>query len=86
MLRAETSLATEAVFGAFGTGEKAVIRLLAHGDALFGATAELLGSSSGSAQHARDRLIASGDLALADDRPIVVDPVLADWVRRRFPR
>lgn len=83
-LRAETDLANEAIFSGFATSEKAVLRLLAGGESLFGTAAELLGVSSGSAQNARDNLVASGDLTVTDDRPRVVDPLLADWVKRRF--
>jgi hypothetical protein len=83
-LRAETDLANEAIFSGFATSEKAVLRLLAGGERLFGTAAELLGVSTGSAQTARDNLVAAGDLVITDERPCVVDPLLADWVRRRF--
>lgn len=61
-----------------------MLRLLSGGERLFSAAAELLGLSTGSAQNARDNLVAAGDLTITDDRPRVVDPLLADWVRRRF--
>ncbi|HEX7135086.1 MAG TPA: ATP-binding protein [Iamia sp.] len=85
-LRDETNLANEAAFGARRGGEKAVLRLVAHGDALFGSTADLLGLSAGAAQHAREALVANGDVTATDGRLRIVDPVLADWVRNRFPR
>lgn len=85
-LRGETNLACEAVFSGLTTGEKATLRLLAHADALFGVQAETLGLSAGSARHALDALVDAGDVVKGTHRPRVVDPVLADWIRRRFPR
>lgn len=84
-LRAESNLATETAFGHRSASEKAVLRLVAHGDPLFGTAAGLLGLTASSAQHARAALVADGDL-VEGDRLDIVDPVLADWVRRRFPR
>jgi hypothetical protein len=85
-VRAGTDLANETVFSGFQHSEKTVLRLLASNESLFGAAAELLGLSRGSAQHARERLLASGDIVLrgAGDHA-VADPVLADWIRRRLP-
>ncbi|MFP5321537.1 MAG: AAA family ATPase, partial [Acidimicrobiia bacterium] len=84
-VRAESNLATETAFGHRSGSEKAVLRLIAHGDPLFGTAAELLGLTASSAQNARDALLADGDL-VSRDRLEVVDPVVADWIRRRFPR
>lgn len=85
VLRAETNLATETAFGHRSASEKAVLRLVAHGDALFGTAAELLGLNASSTQNARDALLADGDVA-DRGRLEIVDPVVADWIRRRFPR
>jgi hypothetical protein len=84
-VRRATSLSNEAAYSRYGTGEKAVLRLLAAGDSLFGAGAEVLAVSPGVAQHARDTLLAAGDIAGDGGRLVVVDPVLADWIRSRFP-
>ncbi len=83
-VRAESNLATEAAFGHRSASEKAVLRLVAHGDPLFGTAAQLLGLTASSAQNARDALVADGDL-VAGDRFEIVDPVVADWIRHRFP-
>src|SRR5690606_24676888 len=85
-LRAQTAMSCEAVFAGHTAGEKATLRLLAHGEPLFGAAAELHDLSSGSAAHARDKLVAAGDAAELDGRYQLVDPVFADWLRTRFPR
>lgn len=86
LLRGETNLACDAIFSGFTAGEKATLRLLAHDDALFGTAAEGLSLSAGSARHAAVALVASGDVVDLDGRRRLVDPVLADWIRRRFPR
>lgn len=86
MLRDETHMACEAMFSGLGNAEKTTMRLLAHGDPLFGTTAETLGLSTGGARHATDALVADGDVIESDGHRSIVDPVLADWIRRRFPR
>jgi hypothetical protein len=86
LLRDETHLACEAVFSSLSAAEQATMRLLAHGDPLFGTMAETLGLSTGSARHATDALVAAGDVLESDGHRSIVDPVLDDWIRRRFPR
>ena len=85
-LRSRTAMSCDAIFAGMTGGEKATLRLLAHGDALFGTVAELHDLSSGSARHARDTLVAAGDVIEVDGRYRIVDPVFADWIRQRFPR
>lgn len=84
-VRANTDLGNEAVFSGFATSEKAVLRLLASGSTLFGSAADLFGLSRGSAQNARTNLLASGDIIATRIGHAVADPLLADWLRRRFP-
>lgn len=62
-----------------------VLRTIARSGTLYGASAELLGLSKGTATHARAALLDSGDLARTEDGIQLVDPLLADWLRRRFP-
>ena len=83
-VRQSTALANEAAYSRYNTGEKAVLRLLAGGQSLFGAAAEVFAVAPGVAQHARDTLLAAGDI-VDDGRLRIVDPVVADWIRRRFP-
>jgi hypothetical protein len=45
----------------------------------------LLDLSAGAATHARQALLNSGDLSEAAGQLAVIDPVLADWLRVRFP-
>jgi uncharacterized protein len=83
-VRQSTALANEAAYSRYGTGEKVVLRLLAGGHSLFGAAAEVLAVSPGAAQHARDALLAAGEIIDDAGRLVVVDPVVADWIRHRF--
>ena len=83
-VRQSTALANEAAYSRYNSGEKAVLRLLAAGHGLFGAAAEVLAVAPGTAQHARDTLLAAGDV-IEDGRLRIVDPVVADWIRGRFP-
>jgi len=84
-IRAGTDLANETVFSGFVAGEKMVLRLLAARHSLFGSAAELIGLASGTAQHARANLLDSGDVVKVGAGYSLVDPVLADWIRRRLP-
>lgn len=75
----------ERLFSGYASSDQSVLRLVASGAALYGRSAELLGLSSSSATAARQRLVAHGDL-VTDGRDLrVVDPVFADWIRRRLP-
>lgn len=58
---------------------------MAGGHSLFGAAADVLAVTPGAAQHARGTLLAAGDIADVLGELVVVDPILADWIRRRFP-
>jgi uncharacterized protein len=84
-VRSSTDLANETVFSSFVAGEKMVLRLVASQHSLFAAGAELIGLASGTAQHARDSLLAGGDVVRTGNGMSLVDPVLADWIRRRLP-
>lgn len=83
--REATADANETRFASLPTADQAVLRLVASGEALFGRGAELLSLSRSSAQAARSRLLDRGQIAAHDRRLVVVDPVFADWIRRRFP-
>jgi hypothetical protein len=84
-IRASTDLANETVYSGFVAGEKMVLRLLADRHSLFGSAAELIGLASGTAQHARESLLDGGDVIRVGAGYQLVDPVLADWIRRRLP-
>jgi hypothetical protein len=81
---AATAAGLERLFASFRSAEQLVLRLIAHGETLFGSYAESLGLSSGGAQHARAALIDRGHVRRVDSVVSIVDPVLAEWIRRRF--
>ena len=84
-VRRATEEGMERLYSGFERGERSVLRALARGGSIYGAEADLLGLSNGTATHARRTLLDSGDLEERDSGLAVVDPVLADWLRQRFP-
>jgi uncharacterized protein len=84
-VRAATADGNERLYSGLQDKEKAVLRILAAGEAIFGTAASVLDLSTGAAQHARSRLVDRGHLVHRGDRYLVVDPVFADWIRHRFP-
>lgn len=83
VLRAE-SAGLERLFASFPTGEQLVLRVVAKDEAIFGGYADSLGLSSGGAQHARSLLLDRGYLRRDGRTLSIVDPVLAEWIRRTF--
>ncbi|HWJ62499.1 MAG TPA: hypothetical protein VNS19_11055 [Acidimicrobiales bacterium] len=77
--------ASERFFTLFPTGHQKVLRIVAGGGSVFGTAASSLSLAPGTAQAALAALLGSADLARRDDRLVVVDPLFADWIRRRFP-
>jgi uncharacterized protein len=75
----------ERLFSHFERSERDVLRIVASHGAIFGNAAALLDVSHGAAQHARNKLIADGDLIDGADGPAVTDPLLADWIRLTLP-
>lgn len=75
----------ERLYSGFERGERSVLRAVALGGTIYGAEAVLLDLSAGAATHARQALLNGGDLSDVAGQLTVVDPVLADWLRVRFP-
>ncbi len=84
-VRTATADGNERLYSGLQDKEKAVLRILAGGSSIFGSAAQVLDLSVGAAQHARGRLVDRGHLAVDGDRYRVVDPLMADWLRHRFP-
>jgi len=73
-------------FSGLSAAEQAVMRLAAGDGALHGRDAELLSLSASSAVNARRTLTDRGQIEKAKGTAVrVIDPLFADWVRRRFP-
>ena len=84
-VRAATGEGMERLYSGFERGERSVLRAVARSGSIYGAEADLLDLSTGTATHARRTLLDSGDLVQTDAGLAVVDPLLADWLRERFP-
>lgn len=84
-VRAALDEPMERILAGFERGERAVMRAVAHGGGIYGSQAELLDLSAGAAGHARQVLLDRGDLVVRQDRLAIVDPFMADWLRRRLP-
>ena len=76
-----TDEACETLYLSLSATEQRVLRLLANGEPLHGRAAEVLGLNPTPARRGTARLHESGHL----DKGDLVDPVLYDWIRRRFP-
>lgn len=84
-VRRATADGMERLYSGFDQGERSVLRAVARGGSIYGAEADLLDLSKGTATHARRALLDSGDLVDTPGGLAVVDPVFADWLRHRFP-
>lgn len=84
-VRRSTADGHERLFSSLADGEKLVLRVLASGGSVFGRAGRVLDLPTGTAQHARRRLVDRGHLVEVDDRHRVVDPLFGDWIARRFP-
>lgn len=73
------------LFARFTGGEQDVLRSVARSGSVYGRAAALLDLSKGSATHARQRLLDEGDLWTTPSGLRLVDPLIADWLRYRFP-
>lgn len=83
--RAATADGNERLYSGLQEGEKAVLRILASGGSVFGTAGKVLDLPTGTAQHARRRLVDRGHVVEEDGAHVVVDPLFADWIRRRLP-
>ena len=75
----------ERLYSTFDRGERDVLRAVARSGSVYGTAAGLLDLSKGTATHARGTLRDSGDLVETTTGLTLVDPLLADWIRQRFP-
>jgi len=82
--RAQTERAHESMFSRSSASDQKALRLIANGEPLFGSAASLIDLSAGAGQSSRDRLVDFGEIARVAQRWRVVDPIYADWIRRRF--
>ncbi|MEJ7801296.1 MAG: ATP-binding protein [Ilumatobacter sp.] len=83
--RVATAGSHETRFSGLHTADQAVMRLAATNGVLFGRDAGLLALSISSAQLGRARLVERGQITETGTGVAVIDPLYADWIRRRFP-
>lgn len=84
-VRRQTAEGMERLYVGFERGERSTLRAVARSGSIYGAEAKLLDLSTGTATHARRTLLDSGDLEDTGAGLRLVDPLLADWLRQRFP-
>lgn len=84
-VRLAVDAGTERLYALLPQGQQRALRILASGGSLFGTAADVVELGPGSARHAVGALVDAGDVVRVGDRYRVVDPLLADWLRRRFP-
>ena len=78
---------SDRLFALLPVGHQKTLRVIAAGGSVHGTAADVLELASGTATAAVDALIGNGYVVRRDDdgRLRIVDPMLADWIRRRFP-
>lgn len=85
-VRASVDSGTERLFELIPGGQQRVLRAVAGGGSPFGTAGAALSLAAGTARAGVEALLGSGYLVRDESgRLAVVDPLLADWVRRRFP-
>ncbi len=85
-VRRATDTAHELRFTGLSPSEQAVMRLAANRRPLHGRDAELLALGSTSATAARRALLDGGHITTTESKRVeMIDPLFADWIRRRFP-
>ena len=83
-VRSNVDNGSERLFALMPSGHQKTLRAVASGGSVYGTAADVVDLAPGTAKAAVDALLGSGYLVRRDGRLIVVDPLLADWIRRRF--
>ncbi|MCU1499122.1 MAG: hypothetical protein JWM47_3075 [Acidimicrobiales bacterium] len=84
-VRATVDLGSERLHELLPPGHQKVLRVVAAGGSVYGTAASVLDLSPGTARGAVRALTGNGYLAEREGSLRVVDPLFADWIRRRFP-
>jgi hypothetical protein len=75
----------ERLYALLPAGHQKAMRAVAADGRVYGRSAEVLELSPGTAAAAVEALVGSGDLTRRGERLVIIDPMFADWIRRRFP-
>ena len=84
-VRASVDASSECVFSLLRAGQQKTLRAVAAGGSIYGAAASRLDLHPGTARDASETLAGNGFLQRRQGTLSIVDPLLADWLRRRFP-
>ncbi len=84
-VRANVDSGSERLFALMPSGHQKTLRAVASGGSIYGTAADVVDLAPGTAKAAVDALVGNGYLIRRDEQLVVVDPLLADWIRRRFP-
>ena len=84
-VRRSVDSASERLYELLDPGEQRTLRALASGGSIYGTMADVLDLKPGTASAALGRLRGRGFVHEVDEADALVDPLLADWIRRRFP-
>ncbi|MBX3285919.1 MAG: ATP-binding protein [Actinobacteria bacterium] len=84
-VRRSVDSGSERLFTLLPVGHQKVLRTVAVGGSPLGAAGEVLDLPASTAQAGIRALLGSADLVRRDGRLALVDPLFADWIRRRFP-
>ena len=84
-VRTNVDTGSERIFGLLPTGHQKTLRAVASSGSIYGRHAQLLNLPPGTAQGAYEALVGNGLLRHHEGQLVVVDPLLADWLCRRFP-
>ena len=84
-VRAAADLSSERLFALLPAGHQRTLRAIASGGSPYGTSADVLELAPGTARGAIAALTGNGMLAKPDGRLELVDPLLADFLQRRFP-
>lgn len=83
--RANVDSGSERLYALLPSGHQKSLRALAAGGSIYGTAADVVDLSPGTASAADEALVGTGYLARRQGRLVIIDPLFADWIRRRFP-
>ncbi len=84
-VRRSVDSGSERLFAVLPAGHQKTLRVVASGGSIYGTGADVLDLAAGTASGASEALIGNGYLHRGGRGLEVVDPLLADWISRRFP-
>ena len=84
-VRAAVEDSSERLFALLPAGQQKTMRVVAGGGSVFGTAGSAMSLPPATAQGAVTSLVGEGFLARDEGRLSVIDPMFADWLRRRFP-